>query len=190
MTNELKDFFDAIAFAANFTTLFVNFKNLKIKFPVFSVKQALNEDLEIDRFLDSLFYRKQVTWEHSNYENIDWCINSLKDLRDQCDQESEKFLKSSSHNDKRHFLAILLRTYGSYADEAYKEIVKINQTGKSLDIVLRNFRKNIYPIVTTLIFSLDDNNLTRDNALKKLELGCKNSRLTVKQIFPTWTIEP
>jgi hypothetical protein len=190
MKNELKDFFEAIAFAANTTTLIVNFKNFKFKFPIFTVKDALQDTSDIERILDTLFYRKQVTWEHSNYENINWCIDSLKDLRDKCDHESERFFKNSSHNDKRHFWAVLLRTYGSYADEAYKEIVKINQTGKSLDTVLKNFRKNIYPIITTLIFSLDDNNLTKDNALKKLELGCKNSKLTVKQIFPTWSIEP
>ncbi len=107
MINELKDFFEAIAFAANTTTLFVNFKSLKIRFPIYSVKSALNDTSDIEKIIDTLFYRKQVMWEHSNFENTSWCINSLKDLRDKCDVEAEQFLSKSSTNDKNHFLATL-----------------------------------------------------------------------------------
>lgn len=190
MGNELKDFFEAIAFAANTTTLFVNFKSLKIKFPIYIVKVALTQTTDIERILDTLFYRKQVMWEHANYENLNWCMNSLKDLRDKCDQESEQFLRKSSTNDKYHFLATLLRTVGSYSDEAYKDIVKSDLTNQSLEITLKKFRKNSYPIIVTLLLSLPDNNLTKDNCAKQLETGLKNSKLTIKQILPTWTIEP
>lgn len=190
MTNELKDFFEAIAFAANTTTLYVNFKSLKIRFPIYSVKSALKDTSDIERIIDTLFYRKQVMWEHSNFENTHWCMNSLKDLRDKSDVEAERFLSKSSTNDKSHFLATLLRTLGSYADEAYKDIVKSDMTGQSLDQILKKFRKSAYPIIATLLFSLPDGNLTRDNGFKKLEVGAKNSKLTIKQILPTWTIEP
>lgn len=190
MTNELKDFFEAIAFAANTTTLYVNFKNMKIRFPIYSVKSALKDTSDIERIVNTLFYRKQVMWEHSNFENIHWCMNSLKDLRDKSDLESERFLSTSSTNDKRHFLATLLRTLGSYADEAYKDIVKSDMTAQSLDKIIKKFRKHSFQIIVTLLFSLPDGNLTRDNGLKKLELGVKNSKLTVKQILPRWTIEP
>jgi hypothetical protein len=188
--NELKDFFEAIAFAANTTTLFVNFKSLKIRFPIYSVKAALNDTTDIDRIIDTLFYRKQVMWEHSKYENTDWCMNSLKDLRDKCDNESQTFLSGSTTNDKRHFFATLLRTWGNYADEAYKDIVKSDMTNQSLDVILKKFRKSSYPIMATLLFSLPDGNLTKDNAFKKLEQGSRNSKLTIKKILPTWTIEP
>jgi hypothetical protein len=190
MINELKDFFDAIAFAANTTTLYVNFKSLKIRFPIFSVKAALNNTSDIERVIETLFYRKQVMWEHANYENAQWCMNSLKDLRNKCDSEAELFLSKSKTNDKNHFWATLLRTLGSYSDEAYKEIVKSNMTRQILDVILKKFRKNAYPIIATLLFSLPDGNATKHNGFKKLELGSKNSKLTIKQILPTWTIEP
>lgn len=189
MINVMKDFFEAIAFAANTTTLFVNFKSLKIRFPIYSVKTALNDTLDIERIIDTLFYRKEVMWEHSNFENTNWCKNSLKDLRAKCDVEAELFLSKSSTNDKNHFLATLLRTLGSYADEAYKDIVKSDMTGQSLDLNLKKFRKSSFPIIATFLFSLPDGNLIKDNGFKKLELGSKNSKLSVKQILPTWTIE-
>lgn len=190
MTDYLKDFFEAIAFAANSTTLYVNFKSFKIRFPIFSVKTALNDKSDIERILDHHFYRKQVMWEHSYYENANWCMNSLKDLRDKCDIEVEQFLSKSIATDKSHFIASLLRTWGSYCDEAYKNIVKSDLTGQNLDIILKRFRKNAYPIIATLLFSLPDGNLIKDNGFKKLELGTKNSKLTIKQILPVWTIEP
>ena len=150
MSNELKDFFDAMAFAVNTTTLYVNFKSIKIRFPIYSVKTALNQMVDIENIIETLFNRKQVMWEHSKYENKDWCINSLKDLRDKCDQEAEQFLKKSSTNDKNHFFATLLRTLGSYSDEAYKNIVKSDLTNQSFDIVLKKFLSN-YCHVTTII---------------------------------------
>ncbi|MBS1775497.1 MAG: hypothetical protein JSS64_04365 [Bacteroidetes bacterium] len=167
MINELKDFFEAIAFAANTTTLFVNFKSLKIRFPIYSVKSALDDTTDIDKILDTLFYRKQVMWEHSKYENTDWCMHSLTDLRDKCDNESQRFLSGSTTNDKRHFAA-LLRTWGNYADEAYKDIVKSDMTSQSLDVILKKFRKSSYPIIVTFLHSLPDGNLVKDNAFKKL----------------------
>jgi len=63
-------------------------------------------------------------------------------------------------------------------------------TGQSLDQILKKFRKSSFPIIATFLFSLPDGNLTKDNGFKKLELGSKNSKLTIKQILPTWTIEP
>ena len=190
MNNELKNFFEVIAFAANTTTLFVNFKKLKIRFPIYSVNTALNDISSIEKIIDTLFYRKQIMWEHSNFEDTNWCINSLKDLRDRCDFEVELFLSKSSTNDKNHFLATLLRTLGSYADETYKDIVKSDMTGQSLDLNLKKFRKNSFPIIVTFLYSLPDGNLTKDNGFKKLELGTKNSKLDLKQILPTWVIEP
>jgi hypothetical protein len=189
MVNELKDFYEAIAFAANTTTLFVNFKNINIKFPIYPVKTALNDTNDIERILNTLFYRKQVTWEHPMYENPDWCINSLRDLRDKCDIEVDGFLRKNRIDNKFHFWAILIRTYGSYSDEAYKDIVKSNLTGISLDVIMKRYRTKIYPIITTLLFSLPDGNPIKNDALEKLEIGCKNSKLTIKQILPNWAIE-
>ena len=189
MINELKDFFEAIAFATNATTLIVNFKSFKFRFPIYSVKTALNETSDIEKIIDTLFYRKQVAWEHSNYENYDWCIGSLKDLRDKCDDASDDFRRRGQTDDKYHFLSTLLRTYGSYADEAYKDLVKSDLTGRNLDSVLKSFRKKIYPIITTLLFALPDGNVSKDNGFEKLELGTKNSTLKMKQILPQWTIE-
>jgi len=189
MGNELKDFFEAIAIAANSTTLFVNLKSLKIKFPINSVKVALNQTADIEGIVDKLFYRKQVMWERADHEDKDWCKNSLRDLRDKCDHESEIFLTKSNTNDKNHFLAALLRTLGNYSDEAYKDIVKSDMTKETLEIILKKFRKNSYPIIATFLLSLPDSSLARDSGGKKLEIGLKNSKLTMKQILPNWTIE-
>jgi hypothetical protein len=190
MNNELKVFFEAIAFATNVTTLYVNFKSLKIKFPIYSVKSALDSTSDIESIVDTLFYRKQVMWEHSSFENQNWCMNSLKDLRDKCDKETETFLTKSTVNDQNHFFATLLRTLGNYSDEAYKDIVKSDMTSQTLDSILQKFRKHSYPIIVTFILSLPDNNLTKTNGLNKLEYGIKNSKLSIKQILPTWAIEP
>ena len=190
MKNELKDFFDIIAFTANTTNLFVNFKSLKIRFPIYSVKTALDDTSDVERIIDILFFRKQVMWEQSDYENHNWCMNSLKDLRSKCDQESEQFLLKSTTNDKNHLFAALLRTIGSYSDEAYKDLVKSDMTKQTLEIILKKFRKNSYPIIVTFLLSLPDNNPSKDNGLKKLEIGLKNSKLTIKDILPIWKIEP
>lgn len=189
--NELNDFFEIIAAAANTTTLYVNFKTLKIQYPIDSIKSALDDHSEIERIINSLFCRKQVMWERSTYEDRNWCINSLKDLREKCDMESDSIRsKSTSPNDKNQFLATLLRTLGSQSDEAYKDIVKLDMTGGTLDLVLRKFRKSAYPVVITFIYSLPGNNQIRQDALKKLEDGTKNTNLKIKQILPDWSVVP
>lgn len=168
MYNELKSFFEIISLIANTTSVFVNFKSLKIKFPIKSVKKALDESVTIEHLIEILFYRKQVMWEHPYYEDENWCINSLKDLRDKSDIEADKFLKKSiNNNDSNHFFAVLLKTLGSYADECYKEIVKSHLTHKSLEEHLRKFRKQSYPIIVTFLFSLPDKSITKDNGFKK-----------------------
>ena len=102
-SNELKDFYEAIDFAANAAALYVYFKSLKLKFPSFAVKSALNDKTEIEDIIDHLFYRKQVMWEHPHYENLDCCVNSLKDLKDKCDQRADIFLAKRNGADKNYF---------------------------------------------------------------------------------------
>lgn len=189
--DQLKEFFEAIALIANTSTVLVNFKDLKIRFPVMSVKKALDSTSEIENILTLLFDRKQVTWESYNYEDIHWSQNSLKDLRNKCDDQVEILLKMKSQNqDQFHFLASFLRIYGSLADEAYKEIVKSDMTDKPLDKILKNFRKNAYPIIVTFIFSLPDLSPIKSKSFDKLEQGLKNSKLRLNQIIPKWSIEP
>jgi len=189
MDSSLKEFFEAVAFAANSTTLAINFKALKFKFPGWAVKDALNNTVEIEKLLDNLFIRKQVMYEHPKFENIDWCINSLRDLREKCDDASTGFLRKGQKNDSNHFWATLLRTWGSYSDEAYKEIVKINLTGSSLDKILKDFRKKTYPIILTMISSLPDTSITQTNAQTKFDDGLRNTGLSFKSVLPTWSIE-
>lgn len=189
MNDELKDLYDSIALLANISTIFVYFKNLKLKYPVFLVHTALKDEKEIEVILQELFLRKQVTWEQPSNEDPNWCINSLKDLRDKCDIEADKFLNFSQKTKKYLFFATLLRTYGSYADESYKNIMKLSLTNSSLKQELQKFRKQIYPIITTLLFSLPDGNILKNVISNKLEFGCENSGLKIKQILPTWTIE-
>ncbi|WP_416866767.1 MAG: hypothetical protein ACMVP2_03730 [Imperialibacter sp.] len=81
MDQNLKELFEAIAVIANTSTVFVNFKDLKLRFPVKSIKKALDDSASIEDILTHLFDRKQVTWERYNYENANWSQNSLRDLR-------------------------------------------------------------------------------------------------------------
>ena len=63
-------------------------------------------------------------------------------------------------------------------------------TTHTLENILKKFRRNSYPIIVTFLFSLPVNSIIKDNVSKKLESGLKNSRLSLKQVLPTWAIEP
>ena len=190
MKNVLKDFFESVAFAANISTMILNFKSFKIKFPGFSVKEALNETTEIEKIITDLFNRKHVMWEHHQYEDFNWCINSLKDLRNKCDDYSDNFFqRKKSDQDKFHFLASIARIWGSYSDEAYKELINSNLTGKSIETILKNFRKKSYPIVVTFLFSLKDGNPTKVEGFTKLEIGMKNTKISIYQVLQKWSLE-
>ena len=190
MAPEIKELFDMVEFFSNSSSLYLNLKSFKIKFPGISVKKALDDTSDIEIILNDLFHRKQVMWEHPDYENIDWCVNSLKDLRDKCDDFSDKFFKKKIANeDKNHFLASILRIWGSYSDEAYKNLIKSDLTDRSLKSILKSFRRKSYPIIVTFIFSLKDGNPAKDSAQKKLEKGMKNTSLKINQILPNWSIE-
>ncbi|GAA4463607.1 hypothetical protein GCM10023189_41820 [Nibrella saemangeumensis] len=189
MLPELKDLFDAISNAANTTTLLINFKSLGLKIPSVAVKEFYNNDAEVSKILDLCFYRKQVMWENHSYEDIDWCMNSLKDLRDNCDSISESFPLRKDPKSKDFVFANLLRAWANYCDEAYKDILKLELTGKSLQSILSNFRKKAYPIVVTFIYALPDGYISRINALQKLEYGVKNSNLHIRHVIPNWSIE-
>ncbi|MEZ4956206.1 MAG: hypothetical protein R2825_21790 [Saprospiraceae bacterium] len=167
---ELKDFYDLIDFLSNSSSLYLNLKTFKIQFPIKSVKEALDDTADVETILNDLFYRKQVMWEHHKYENLDWCLNSLKELKDKCDDFSDNyFRRKSSNKDKNQFLASILKTWGSYADEAAKDIIKSDLTDRSLKSILKSFRKKSYPIIVIFIYSLPDGNPTKDTCLKKLE---------------------
>ena len=190
MKNELKDFFESVAFAANISTTILNLKSFKIKFPGFSIKEAFDETTEIEKIITELFNRKQVMREHHQYEDINWCINSLRDLRDKCDDYSDKlFRRRKSDQDKFHFLASILRIWGSYSDEAYKELVKSDLTEKSLETILKNFRRKSYPIVVTFLFALTDGNPIKVDGFVNLEIGMKNTKISINQVLPKWSIE-
>lgn len=77
----------------------------------------------------------------------------------------------------------------SYADEAYKELVKSNKTGKSLKLIITNFRRKTYFIVITMIYSLPDGSIIKINSIIKLEDGLRNSKLLLKEVIPKWSIE-
>ncbi|MFA0964330.1 hypothetical protein AB9P05_21170 [Roseivirga sp. BDSF3-8] len=186
---KLKQLFEVIGAVSNITSIYINIKSIKSPFPVSSVEQALSQSQTIEKILHVSFIRKQVAWQKPDLEITDWCKNSLIDLRNNCDMESDNLLnKSVSTNDHFHFLGSLLRSYGSYADEAYKDLVNSDRSNKSLEQVLKKFRKNSYPIIITLIFSLKDGNTNKSESLKKLEVGLKNSNLKMQQVIPKWNV--
>ncbi len=190
MGQELKSLFELIAFGANTSTLWLNLGKLGVKFPLSSVKKSIDDQVELEKILNELFYRKQIMWEKPEYEDFKWSINSLKDLRDKCDGYCDiLLLKRNTDYDKYHFLASLIRVWGSYADECYKELVKSNGSLSAIKKNLKKFRKKSYPIVATILFSIDNGKQIKDNGFKKLEKGMKNTGLKLKQILPKWSIE-
>lgn len=189
MDDRTKDIFELIDAAANISTLFLISKDIGIKVRTSTVRNALALDTEIEVLLDQLFIRKQVMWEKPSYEDVNWCINSLKDLRDQCDAHSETFrTRSSFSGDEAHFFSALLRTLGSYCDEAYKNITKIGLMKTSLLKVLQGFRKKAYSIILLLIHALPEISMFKFISQNKFYEGLQNTKLKIDQIRPDWSI--
>ncbi len=180
---------DIIDFAANMSTLAVFFKDLNLRLPVSTVRNAISFQKEIENILPEIFLKKQVMWESPQFEDVNWCINSLKDLRDKCDQLSEHFLKiSNATNDEYHLFALILKSLGTYCDEAWKEITKMGLKNVSLGKVLKSFRKNSYPFVLVFIYSLPATSIIQQQCEAKFQKGLKNSNLTLESIKPNWMI--
>lgn len=186
--DSLQPILTTISATADLTTLILNLKQFGIKISGKTLKSIQQEKKTIDDILNECFVRKEVLWQRFDYENNYWCYNSLVGLQKKCDEYCGKFLTTT--DEKQYFFYQLLRLWGNNCNEAYKELFR-NKDNQQYDLSkpLRKLRLKTYPIIITLAQQLPDGNLIKKECMEKLEDGTKNSKLTIKQILPDWTIE-
>lgn len=178
----------AISTASDLTTLILKIKELGTKITGKTFVDIQNDQKTIENILSECFVRKEVLWQRFDYENFHWSINSLIDLQSKCDNYTSKFLTTS--DDTKHFYSQLMRLWGDYCNATYKELSRNKDDSTfTLDKPLKKMRREVYKIVIVLGQLLPDGNLTKKQVFEKLEIGCKNTKLTVYQILPEWTIE-
>lgn len=128
-------------------------------------------------------------WEKPVYEGAKECLDSLKDLQNKCDEISAQFFdRSNSTDDEQYFFSMLLRSIGSYCNDAGKDITKMGKKNISLEMILKSFRTKSYPFILLLIYSLPDSSHTKQECADKFDLGLDNSNLTLEKINPKWLI--
>ena len=189
MSQEVKDLFDMIEVAANSATLFIFFKDAKVRFPGKTVKNALSNQQSLEDILSHLFIRKQVMRVKYSDESESWCVNSLNDLCQECDKYAGAFYQKSMAGDENHLFATILREWGNECLNASKEIQKIPLTKRTLKSILKSFRLNTYPIIMLLIHALNDNSRIKIQAQQEFQDGLKNSGLDLKQLSKRFSIE-
>jgi len=176
----------AISTTADLTTTYFNLKRFKAKISAKGLDDVIHRgSTDLELILTECFIRKEVLWQDLNYENYDWSYNSIIDLQKALDQFASSFIEKD--DESKFFYSQLLRIWGNKCNEAYKELFRSGES--ELSRTLKKFRKNSYPIIVTFIYFLPENNPLRMDAMTKLERGCKNTRITIKQIIPEWTIE-
>jgi hypothetical protein len=174
-----------ISTSADFTTLVLNLKKFSIKFTSKTLKAIQNDKKTVADILNECFNRKEVLWQQPGWENGYWCYNSLVELQEKCDQYCTRFLTTS--DDKQYFFYQLLRLWGNYSNEAYKDLFR-NKDNHEYDLakILRKLRLKTYPIIISFMQQLPDTDLIKQECMNRLEYGCKNSKLSIKQILPIW----
>jgi hypothetical protein len=177
-----------ISTASDLTTLFLNIKQLGTRITGKTFVEIQKDIATIEGILNECFVRKEVLWQKMDYEDFNWCINSLIDLQKKCDNHTSNFL--TANDDKNHFYSQLMRLWGDYCNETYKELYR-NKDGQTYNLSkpLKKLRKEVYKIVITLGQLLPNGNLTKKQVFEKLEIGCKNTKLTIPQIIPQWTMD-
>ena len=186
--DSLQTIIQGISTTSDLTTLVLNIKQLKTKVSGRTFTEIQQDSFTIENILSECFIRKEVLWQRTDYENFNWCLSSLIDLQSKCDNYTSNFL--TLNDDRKHFYSQLMRLWGDNCNETYKELYR-NKDNISFDLYLplRKLRLNCYKIVVTFAQLLPDSNLTKQKIFEKLEEGCKNTKLTIKQILPDWSIE-
>ena len=186
--DDLQPIIQSVSAISDLTTLILNIKQLKTKISGKTFTDAQQDTTTIENILTECFIRKEILWQQVDYENFDWSINSLINLQGKCDEYTQKFL--TTNNDTQHFYSQLMRLLGDASNETYKELYR-NKDNPNYDLFkpLKTMRQKCYKIIVTFTQLLPDGNLTKTKSFEKLELGCKHTKLTIKQILPEWAIE-
>ena len=184
MNSKIQDYLIWLDAAANAITVYVTFKDSKLRLPAKMVKNDLRNQQAIEQVLSELFIRKRVMYFEYHREQEKDCIDSLIDLRNKCDIMAERFYAmAGSINDDNHFFALAVSEWGNACDTARKEIFEIRVSNVPLKKVLKTFRLRTYPIVALLIHSLPAGNLRKDEAQREFECGLKNSGISLDQLI-------
>ena len=141
----------------------MNIKNFKLKISGKTLFDVQKDESTIEDILTYCFIRKEILWQRPEYEDFNWCISSLIDLERKCDDYKSNFL--SVNNDPKYFYSQLMRLFGDYCNEIYKELYRNNDTsGYDLKKPLVKLRRNSFKIIVTFIQFLPDGNLTKTQA--------------------------
>ncbi|GAB4051317.1 hypothetical protein [Spirosoma litoris] len=177
-----------ISTSADLTTLIINLKQLGVRISGKTLQDIRNDHFITEDILHECFMRKEIMWQRYEYENKYWSINSLIDLQEKCDRYHSKF--RTTNNEKHYFFSQLMRSWGNYCNEAYKELYRNQNDNDYREIIaLKPFRRKSLKIVVTLIQALPDGSFLKQQAFDKIDTACKNSLIIYKQILPEWLID-
>ncbi|QMW03681.1 hypothetical protein [Spirosoma foliorum] len=177
-----------ISTSADLTTLIINLKQLGVRISGKTLQDIRNDHFITEDILHECFMRKEIMWQRYEYENKYWSINSLIDLQEKCDRYHSTF--RTTNNEKHYFFSQLMRSWGNYCNEAYKELYRNQNDNDYREIVaLKPFRRKSLKVVVTLIQALPDSSFLKQQAFDKIDVACKNSVITYKQILPEWLID-
>lgn len=185
--NELQTILLGIQVTADLSTIIVNIPKFNLKVSAKAISDIQSHQNLVDDVLTTCFLRKEVLWQRLDYENFDWSYNSIVDLQKKLDKYTESLVSES--DEKQYFLSQLLRIWGTYCNEAYKELFRADGEVLKLNKSLNYLRKKTFPIIITLLYILPEDNLLKKEGLEKLEKGCKHSKIKLEQIIPEWKIE-
>lgn len=165
----------------------LNFLNFTIKDVKLSTILGLTkENSNTEKILSEMFIRKEVMWRDYVGETVDFCIESLQDLKQKCDGASEKFTATLRKTD--NFFSALCRVWGDQCDIAIKEFMTAKENENiSLQVdfgdghymrshdeiprILGTFRAKALPIVKELTKLLPGDNPMRKEAEEKLNFA-------------------
>lgn len=185
--NEIQTILLAIQATADLSTIIVNIPKFKLRVSGKAITNIQSHQNLIEDVLTTCFLRKEVLWQKLDYEDFGWSYNSIIDLQRKLDSYTEKLVSGS--DEKQYFFSQLFRLWGTYCNEAYKELFRAKGDISKLHKSLNLLRKKTFPIIITLLYFLPIGNLLRKEGLEKLEIGCKHSRIKLNQIIPEWNLE-
>lgn len=185
--SELQTILIGLQLTADLSTIYVNIPKFNLKVSAKTISKIQSNQNQVEEILTTCFLRKEVLWQRLDYEDFLWSYNSIFNLQKTLDTYTEKFVSLSDENE--YFLSQLLRLWGTYCNESYKELFRTQGQTKELYKSLNLFRKKAFPIIITLLDILPENNLIKKECFEKLEQGCNHSKIKISQIMPEWRLE-
>ena len=178
----LKSELDLEKKTASLNLMFFSIKNIPLK----RIKAFSSETSKIEDLLSELFVRKQVMWQDFKMEKVEYCLESLTDLKSKLDDYASRFNETKKDDDKIY--SSFMKSWGNACDESIKEFktaIEYENVGKATESdssfilrasdeipnILKKLRERMYPTVSALIELLPEKNAIRIDATEKLSFG-------------------